>query len=169
MTAGRKIAVDRQLGGAHAQLLQPPDLGAGERLVGQVGEGRAAPQRERRARLAVGRVGGCRRSHEPLETRRVNPVGRQLEFIPAPARDDLRVAPVEQLPQMRHVELHELVRARRRPLIPQTLDQPIGRDRAIDLQREHRQHGALLWRAERYGPVIDARLDSAKEANFHAR
>ena len=58
VTAGREVGPDRQLGCLQAQLLQPPDLGGRERLVGQVGQDFAAPQRERLPRLAVGGLVG---------------------------------------------------------------------------------------------------------------
>ena len=50
--AGREVGVDRHLGRAQPQLLEPADLGGGERLVGDVGQRLAAPQRERLARRA---------------------------------------------------------------------------------------------------------------------
>ena len=93
MTAGRQVGLDRQLGRLQAQLLQPPDLGARERLVGQVGQSRAAPQRERLPRLAVGRLAGCaRRVHQPLEVGRVDLIGGQLELVAATTGDDRGLA-----------------------------------------------------------------------------
>ena len=53
MAAGREVGVDRQLGRAQPQLLEAADLGGGERLVGDVGERLAAPQRERLARARL--------------------------------------------------------------------------------------------------------------------
>jgi hypothetical protein len=44
-------------------------------------------------------------------------------------------------------------------LSPEALGEAIGRDRAAELQREHRQHRALLGGAERDGPAVEARLD----------
>jgi hypothetical protein len=68
---------------------------------------------------------------------------------------------------VRYVELHHLGRARRRPLTPQTVGQAIGRDRATNLQRKHRQDGTLLAGAERDGPAIEARLDRPEEIHVH--
>ena len=45
----REVRADRSLGRLQAQVLQPPDLGGRERLVGDVAERIAAPQRERLA------------------------------------------------------------------------------------------------------------------------
>ncbi len=49
MAAGLEVGVDRQLGRPQPQLLEAADLGGGERLVRDVGERVAAPQRERLA------------------------------------------------------------------------------------------------------------------------
>jgi shikimate dehydrogenase len=51
--------------------------------------------------------------------------------------------------------------ARSAPLTAEghTLDETIGRERLSDMEREHRQHRTLLWRAERERAAFDARLD----------
>ena len=49
MAAAREVGVDRQFDRPHAKLVQAPDLSGGERLVGDVGERLAAPERERLA------------------------------------------------------------------------------------------------------------------------
>jgi len=41
----------------------------------------------------------------------------------------------------------------------------LSRDGLVDLQREHRQHRALLWRAERYLPAGKARLDRPEKTD----
>ena len=62
--AGGELGLDRAFERAQPLLLEPPDRGRGERLVGDVGERRAAPQRERLALRAVG--------HEPFEPAHVD-------------------------------------------------------------------------------------------------
>lgn len=47
---GRQVGVNRHLGGAQAQVLEAPDLGSGERLVGKVRQRLTPPQRQRVAR-----------------------------------------------------------------------------------------------------------------------
>ena len=59
--------------------------------------------------------------------------------------------------------------ARRRLLAPEPVDQPVGRDRAVGLEPEHRQHRALLRSAERDRAVVDAGLEVAEDAELHAR
>jgi hypothetical protein len=51
---------------------------------------------------------------------------------------------------------------------PQPLDQPIGGHRAVGLEPEHRQDGALLRPAERHRAVVDTGLERSKEADLHA-
>ena len=68
-----EIGVDPLLERRPAQLLEPRDLGLRERLVGEVGERRAAPQRQRppqRRGGAVG-IGALRLADELLEAREV--------------------------------------------------------------------------------------------------
>ena len=51
----REVGLDPLLERDGAELLEPRDLGLGERLVEEVGERRAAPERERLAQRALGR------------------------------------------------------------------------------------------------------------------
>ena len=55
VAAERKIGLDPLLERDRAELLEPRDLGLGERLVEEVGERRAAPERERLAERTLGR------------------------------------------------------------------------------------------------------------------
>ena len=163
-----EVGVDRHLGRLQPQLLQPPDLGARERLIRHVGQRAAAPQRQRRPCFSVRRpVGLHRRGDQPLEPGRIDPIDREPELVAAAAGQDLRRAAAQQLAQLGHVELHHLGRRRRGPLAPQSLTQPIGRHGLVDLQREHRQHGALLRRTERYRPAVKARLDRPEKTDVH--
>ena len=101
--AGVEVRVDRQLGRAQPQLVEPADLGGRERLVGDVGQRLAAPQRER--------LPGAPVVEQPLEPRRVDVAVGQPQLVAAPVGDDLRAVAVEQPAQVRHVELHHLRRA----------------------------------------------------------
>ncbi len=51
VTAVGEIAVDRALGRAQPQIVEPADLGWGERLVRDIGQRVPPPQRERLTRL----------------------------------------------------------------------------------------------------------------------
>ena len=172
MAAGGQARLDRQLPGREPQLVEPADLGARERLVGEVRERLAAKQRERLSRRPVGRsrLGcACRLGHEPFQATGVHELAIDPQLVRAPARHDLRAAVAgQQLLQPPDVVLDHLRRARRRLLSPQPLDQPVGRDRPVGLEPEHRQDGALLRPAERDRAVVDAGLEMSKDAEPHA-
>ena len=155
-----QVGVDRLLGRAHAQLVQPSDLGGGERLVGHVGERLAVPQRERLA---------CATAFEQtLELDRIHGTVGHPQLVAPAAGDDLRAVALEQPTQLRHVQLHHLRRAGGRFLAPQPLGKPVGRHRPAGLEPEHRQHRPLLGGAERDRALVAARLDRPKEAQIHA-
>ena len=109
-----ELGVDRTRERGQAQRLQATDLRRRERLVGDVGQRRATPERERLARRAV-----C---HEPLEPSRVDLLGGDVQLVATPAREDLERGPVaavsERTPKERDVLLDHLRRGRRRPLAP---------------------------------------------------
>ena len=148
---GRQVGVDRHVGGAQPQILEAPDLGCGERLVGQVRQRLAPPQRQRLARTRL--------LQQPLHACHVDAAVGELQLVTAAVGDDSNAVAVERASQMRHVELHHLRRARRRPIAPQSLGQAVGRDRPPRFQREHREHRPLLARAQLDRPVPEANLE----------
>ena len=159
MAAAGEVGVDRQLGRPHAKLVQAPDLGGGERLVGHVGERAAPPERERFAGALV--------LEHLLEPDDVDLVVGQLQLVAAAVRGDPRAVSVQQPAQLRDVQLHHLRCARRWLLAPQALGEVIGGDRPAGLEREHREHRTLLRCAERDRSSVDAHLDRPKEAQIH--
>ena len=151
VATGGEISVDRQLGRSQPQLLEAADLRRRERLVGEVGECRAAPQREGFARARV---------EPPLEPDGVHALlVRELQLIAATTRHDSDLIAVEQPAQARHVELDHLRRARRRRFRPQPLGQAVGRHRPPRLQSEHRHDRPLLAGPQLDGPVLEANLE----------
>jgi hypothetical protein len=156
VAAGVEILVDRDLERGRAQLVEAPDLRSGERFVGDVGQGRPAPQPQRLARGALG--------EQPLEPGGVHPVSAQLQLVAAPARRDRVVLPVRghRLAQVRHVELHHLGRRGWRLVAPQPVDQPLGRHGRAGVEREHREQGARLRAAERDSDLVRADLHGSE-------
>ena len=149
VAAERQVCVDALLDGDQAQLVEPRDLLLGERLVGEVRQRRAAPQRQplaqplRRAiRLARGEraLAGV---HRPLEALHVDIVGAELQQVAVGPRDEhvaVAIGAVLQLlAQLRHVDLQALGRRRRRALAPQLVDQPVGRDDLVAVQEQQRE------------------------------
>ena len=154
-----EVGVDRELGRAQPQLLQPADLGGRERLVGEVREWFAPPQRQRVAR----RDSSISRSKRD----RVDFAVSELQLIAAPARNDPGAVAIQRAAQMRDVELDHLLRGRRRPFAPQALGQPIGGDRRPRLQREHREHCPLLAGAQLDRAVLEANLERPQQPQIH--
>ena len=91
VAARGQVRVDRQFGRGQAQLVQPADLRARERLLGDVGQRLAAEQRQGLAR-GVARRAARRLADQPLEAQRVDQLAVDLQLVAAPARDDLGVA-----------------------------------------------------------------------------
>jgi hypothetical protein len=107
-----EVVLDRVLERRQPQLLEPADLGARERLVSDVVERRAAPQFQRLARRA--------RGDQALEPLGIDEVGPDAQLVSVAARDDLGAvcARRERLAQLRHIDLDQLARRRRRALAP---------------------------------------------------
>ncbi len=107
--------------GGEAGLLETGHLRLGERLEGDVGECRAAPQRECLAGLVL--------REQPLETEHVELGLLDAEEVAGRAGQD----PVGPKRLAQRVDVH-LQRARgraRRRLTPDPFDQPVGRDRLV--------------------------------------
>jgi hypothetical protein len=167
VAAARQVGVDALLERGEPQLVQPCDLGLRERLVGEVGERRAAPQRERLAQL-LGRAGGLRPARlaaQPLEQREVQLVALHVEHVAGRARGQPLGA--ELAPQAHDVALDALGHGGRRRLSPQVGDQPVGRDDLVGAQQQDRQQGALLDASEHERPVLLDNLQGSEEPELH--
>ena len=158
---GGQVELDRELERREAQLLEPADLRGSERLVGDVVERCTAPQLERLAWRAA--------RDQPLESLRVDGIGRDPQLVPAPPRDDrgAALARGQRLAQLGHVYLHQLRRRRRRLLPPETLDQALARDRRARVEGEHRQQCPRLGTAEGDRPPVDGRLQRSQDLDVH--
>ena len=110
-----QVGFDGDLERAHPQLVEPPDLGRGERLIRDVGERRPTPQSQRRTHVTV------RAAEHPCETLGVDGVWLDPQLVGATARND-RGLP-EQLAQLRDVQLDHLRRTCRRMLTPEAIGQ----------------------------------------------
>ena len=151
------------------ELLQAADLGAGERLVGDVGERRAAPQLERGDGQPVragtgGLAGGL--LNELREAQGVDRARGQAQLVAAPAGEDLRLGATlgEHLAQPRDVDVEVLGGAGGEVVPPQTVGQLIAAEGPVGVKREHRDDAALLASPQGQGVAVDQRLDRAKKA-----
>ena len=171
VSTDREVGLQAMLERDEAQRFQPADLVARERLVAEVRQRRAAPQRERAAqhlaRLGRGPSGKqlpalVQQPLEPLQIERAVLDPHQVAERP---RLDHPIA--ERLPQLRHVHLQRLDRSRGRLLIPQRINEPLRRHRLARVQQQDRKQRALLRRPQlELGPVLPDR-QRTENPEFH--
>ena len=119
-----EVRVDPRLERREPPLLEASGLRVRERLVCNVSESGAPPERERLDRLAR-RARSCSKrstSSSPSPTR--------SRYPGAPGHDPVRA---ERVPQRMDVHLERVLRAGRRRLSPDRVDQAIDRDRPVRL------------------------------------
>ncbi len=158
------------LDGDQVELLQPPHLGRGPLLVGELAVGPSLPQAERlvdqRGRLTVragGEAGGAgvEKAREPPG---VHVVGTEVETVAGRGADQYgrrgpRTPPgFEHAAQVGDVDLQGSERLGRRLPLPEVLDEPVGGHDAAALADEPCDHRALPRRAEVDRAAIDARV-----------
>ena len=158
MAAGRQIGVDPILQRRQPQLLQPGDLALRERLAPQIGQRLPPPQRQRitQHRPSDHRDPPARTRplDQQLKPRHVDLIRRRAQQIPRRPRPD-PLSP-QQLAQRRHMPVQRVLRATRRILTPQRLDQLRARDHLTTTQQQQRQQRTLLrTRRGQITPTID--------------
>ena len=142
--AGGEVGLDPLLEGGDAELVQAHRLGVRERLVREIGEGRAAYELEclpQQLRLAAGLGGGTRLTQQLLEARRVDLLRIDAQQVAAGMGLD-RVGSHE-LAQLGDVDLQGRARRHRRLRRPDGVDELIGRDDAVRLEEQHGQQAPL--------------------------
>ena len=167
MTAELDVDVDPPLDGAGMELLEPRDLAPGKFLVGEIGKRRAAPERERLAEELGGLVSArrvCLRAQRP-EPRLVELAGIQPQDVAGRLRDHPVVG--ERLAELRHVDVERLRSARRLPLAPERVEQPLHRDDRVRVEEEHREQAALLRAAERQQSLAVVDLEWPEDPELH--
>ena len=174
-----EVGVDSSLEGPEPKLVQACDLGLCERLVREVGQRRAAPERECVGQRVRGLfdVAALRVSlgffHESFEAIRVDMVRRHVEDVASVLEED-RVAftvdelAAERLPQARDVRLERAVRRLGRVIGPEVVDQPTDRHDLLRVQGEDRQERSLSPAADRDRPPFLDDVEAAEKPNFHA-
>ncbi len=152
------VAAERELGVvSELERAQPAVVELGrpcpDRLLGEIRERRPAPQREGRPQL-LRRLGGVTRLERrasalerPLEALEVELVRLEHDPIAVPVRLDPAAA--ERLPQPVDVDLKRRERRPGRSLAPDGVHEPLPRDDRAAREQQLRQHGTLLWRAQR--------------------
>ena len=170
MPAEREVGVDPVLDRGEAELLEAPDRRLGERLVAEVREWRAPPQRERGAELLgrVGRVSGreCAASllDEALEPMEVERIGLDPRLVAAGSgHEDIgRQHAAEAGDERREC----IGGALRRVVTPQLVDQPVTSDDLVRAQQQECQQPALPGTAERERLVVEPGFERAEQAEL---
>ncbi len=126
MATTGEISVDPPLERDEAKLLQPPDRRLGERLIGDIRERSAVPERECLPQLrgGNGRLGVASVLDEPLEPMEIELVRLHSQEVAGRARDH-ELLPAERLPQLRNAHAEGGRACRGRMVSPQIVDQPI--------------------------------------------
>src|SRR5438128_23889 len=141
VAADIEVELEPPLERGKAKLLEARRLRLREPLVHEIGERRAAPERER----LVQRVDlvAFEQSFEPLQIELARPDGN---FVAGWACDD----PVgsERLPELRDVVLNRIERGLRRVRSPELIDEAIGRDDLVAAGEQQRQQSSLPSSAE---------------------
>ena len=73
---------------------------------------------------------------------------------------------VDQPPQLAHVHLQRLGRGRRRPRVPERVDQRVGGHRLAEAERECGEDHPLLGRADGHRPAVAANLDGTQDRDL---
>ena len=146
---GREVGLDARLERGQALLLQARDLRRRERLVREIVQRRAAPERQRLAQNAARRLdaaGGqlaAARGELVLEALRVELARRDPQAV-ARGGGLERSRGAQRVAQARDVHADRGGRALRRVLAPQPDGQPLGADRLVGRQKQHREQRARL-------------------------
>ncbi len=160
VAAERQVRVDPSLEGNRALLLEPCDLRLCEVLVRDVGERRAAPEREplAQARSGLGRAVVLERrralADELLEALDVELAGLDAQRVRAPVRlKPPSLAVAQPAPQLRDMVLQNLGGRGGRRSTPQRVDQSLAGDRLVAMQQKEHQDAALPPLADPDGTV----------------
>ena len=159
-----------------ANLFQPTGLQSGEPPVGEVGQGRTAPEVECLLQRGHGSLGLTAAEGVPapgeqiLETVGVDQAGVTLEHIarlPAPeAQRSLVRADLGQTPaQPRDQGLGAGAGAGQAPFTPEFLDEHVERYDPVEVKDEHGQEGPLLGAADLEHPSARSDLEGAEQAD----
>ena len=146
--AACEVGVDPLLDSEQTALFELLDRTRGDRLVLQVRQCRAAPDRERVAqdlrRLArvSARAELARLLYERLEAVEIELARLDTQQVPRRLADDALGA--QQGPKARDVAVERSARRVGRTLAPDRFYQSVARDGLVGMQQQHRQHGALL-------------------------
>ena len=174
VAAEGELRLDELLARGDPLLLEPGDRRLGERLVGEVGQRCAAPERE----AALERRGGGGRAaggelppallEQRLEAVSVELLRGDGEDVAVLPRGQRRAAVRQRLAQARDLHVEHPRRGRRRLLAPQRVGDPLGRQRLVRVQQQEREQRAPPVPAQRDRAATSQDLERAQDAELHA-
>ena len=174
MPPEHELGVDPLLERREAKLLEPLDGRTGERLVGEVGERRPAPEVERlveqggRGRGVVARAGAPGLRRQALEAGEVEVLVADAEDVAGRPRLD-RVGRAERAPELRHLPLNLRDRGHRRPSRVELVGEPLDGHDAVRVQEQDRERRALPRPAELDRAVLADDLERSQDAELEHR
>ena len=158
------------------EVVEATDVWLGELLVGEVGEGRPAPQPQRGAQGLGASVGVAIAKlsrpllDESLEPTRIDRLGIGVELVSGRSRrEDLAAASegLQRPAEVRHVDLDRVRRSAGSAFAPQQVDEPIDRHDLPGMEQQDRQQRTLLRRTEVRHGAVRGHLERAKKAKVH--
>jgi hypothetical protein len=150
-----QVGLEAPLQRADPQLLQPPDLRLGPRLVADLGQRRSPQQRQRAGQevRGAGRFALLERAAAllgtVLELAGVERAGRQREDVAADDGPQPAGVLVEFLAQAGDRHLHALARPGAGAAVPERLEQLVGRDGVTGVDDQEREEPQLPRRGNR--------------------
>ena len=150
--AQRELSLDALFDANEAELVEASGLEREDAAVPDVGERRAAPQGESGAETLRGEPRGAASkrfaalAEKSFEAAYIEPVGLDLEDVTRRARNEPILA--ERGAQARDIYAESALGAGWRRLMPELLDQAIGRNRPTRLEEEQCEEGALFSTAQ---------------------
>ncbi len=145
-----QIGIDAVLDRCHPQLVQPSDLGLGERLERELLQGATTPQRQRltehqRRRRRIGVEQRPALPSQRLEPDRIDVLGNDVQDVTGRPGDQHRAVAalgaigLERRAQARDVDPQRVLAILPRVAGPQFVDQLIGRHDPVGVDQQHRQ------------------------------
>jgi hypothetical protein len=164
----REVGVDALLERGEAKLLEASDLRSCERLPLEIGERRAAPERERFPEKArdLDRRRALRLRDEPFEAEQVELVRPNRDQVPGlPGHD--HVCGGEQLAEPRDVVLKRVRSSARRLRSPELVDQPVRRHGLVGGGEQQGEQRPRPRSRERDRTIAVGDLERSKDPKLH--
>ena len=147
-----QLGVEIVLGALESQLLEAIRLGRSEPFVGDIDKRRSAPERQRPSGQGDGQLGvAVHQGSPPVVAHALEASGveaRRCDADPVAGRDGLDRVCAQRRAELRHVDLHELLRRVRDIVAPEGVDEVVGGHHLVRAQQQHQEQRLHLRRGE---------------------